>query len=297
MIKIQYNYINYNYMNIDNYNFYGNYGVEDKSFSIYEIHKKQREKEIRKIKLYKKILNRCFYKIRLAVEKDQLYCFYQLPEYISGSPLYNMTDCLFFIINELSKKGFNCKYCHPLQVYITWPQKKKNLRLDFVPKNKNNNMIDTKIKKLEKEMNLNYRSVNNYTPTIQNIHNMNGSSNIDINFSNSNESINEIKNKFDNLPINNKNIVLNRDSRNTSSFNNNNSRNISSFNNNNSRNTSSINNRNYKSTPLNNNNNSKNTSSFNNITNNITKNIKSLYSNTLKTLNNAYKKKDTKLLF
>ena len=88
-------------MNIDKYNFYGNYDNQDHSFNIYEIHKKQREKEIRRLHLYKKILNRCFYKIRLAVEKEQLFCFFQLPEYISGSPLYNMTDCLFYMLQEL----------------------------------------------------------------------------------------------------------------------------------------------------------------------------------------------------
>ena len=185
-------------MNLDSYNFYGNYEVEDQSFSIFEIHKRQRQKEIRKLGLYKKILNRCFYKIRLAVEKDQLFCFFQLPEYVSGSPLYNMTDCLFFMLNELSKKGFHCKYCHPLQIYITWPQKEKNLRLDNKKPVQPQSKIDTKLHRLEKEMNLNYRSTGDYN------------SKIDMNMSlNNDTSITDLKSKFDNIPINNKNIVFN----------------------------------------------------------------------------------------
>ena len=176
-------------MNIDNYNFYGNYENNDNSFSIYEIHKRQRKKEIRRVRLYKKILNRCFYKINLAVEKEQLFCFYQLPEYVSGSPLYNMTDCLFFILEELANKGFSCKYCHPLQIYITWPQKEKNLKLDYTPQmNKSNNT-----EKLEKEININYNLTNDYR--------LKGDFDIK-----KDKSINEVKNKFHNLPINNNNI-------------------------------------------------------------------------------------------
>ena len=60
-------------MNIDNYNFYGNYENNDNSFSIYEIHKRQRKKEIRRVRLYKKILNRCFYKINSPVELNCVY--------------------------------------------------------------------------------------------------------------------------------------------------------------------------------------------------------------------------------
>ena len=148
-------------MNINNYDFYGNYNEEnDYTFSVYEIHKKQEQKENRRLNLYKKIINRCFNRIKLAVENEELFCFYQLPEYIPGAPIYNMTDCLFFIINELTSKGFQCKYCYPLLIYITWPQKKKNLRL----KNKKN-IQQSRIRKLEEDMNLNYRSISDYKPS------------------------------------------------------------------------------------------------------------------------------------
>ena len=139
---------------MDNYDFYGNYNKEDKSFSIYEIHKKQRQKEIRRLGLYQKILNRCFSKIRLCVEKDNLYCFFKLPEYMSGSPLYNMTDCLFYMLNELAKNGFAAKYCHPLMIYITWPQKEKNLKLEYNQEENDN------LNKFKNEINLKYNETN-----------------------------------------------------------------------------------------------------------------------------------------
>tara|TARA_R110002074_G_scaffold41996_2_gene110813 strand:- start:144 stop:716 length:573 start_codon:yes stop_codon:yes gene_type:complete len=179
---------------MEKYNYYGNYNNDnDNEISVFEIHKKQREKEIRKLKLYRKIINKCFDKIRLGVDREQLFCFFQLPEYILGFPLFNMTDCLFFILAELDKKGFLCKYCGKLQIYITWPQKKKNLQLENKPKLSISN--NENLKKFEKEISLNFKSIDNYVPRKIN------KSNIDIN-----NTFDVIKNKFNNIPINEKNI-------------------------------------------------------------------------------------------
>ena len=176
---------------MEKYNYYGNYNNNNENeFSVFEIHKKQRKKEINKLKLYRKIINKCFAKIRLAVDRDQLFCFFQIPEYIRGYPLFNMTNCLFFILDNLSKKGFSCKYCGKYQIYITWPQKKRNLQLDNKPSIAISN--NENLEKFDKELNLNFKTIDNYVPR-------------KIDYS-SDSTINMIKHKFNNLPINEKNI-------------------------------------------------------------------------------------------
>jgi len=154
-------------MNIDKYDFYGNYSEPtDYSFSVYEIHKKQKEKESRRLQIYKTILGRCFKRIKLAVENEEKFCFFQMPEYIAGTPLYNMTECLLFILQELTSKGFQSKYCENLLIYITWPQKEKSLKLEY-------KKSENKLSRLEEEMNLKYRSINDYKPSGNFLYNKN----------------------------------------------------------------------------------------------------------------------------
>lgn len=141
---------------MNNYDFYGNYDkAVDDSISVFEIHKKQKQKENYRLSIYKKIISRCYAKIKLAAESEKFFCFYQMPEYIVGCPIYNMTECLMFIINELSSKGYNCKYCHPLLIYISWTPVEKTLKLEHKKEEYNTN----------ENKDLNFRSINDYKPS------------------------------------------------------------------------------------------------------------------------------------
>ena len=45
-----------------------------------------------------------------------------------GSPIYNLTKCVIFLLQKLRENGFKCKYCHPFMLYISW-QHKNNILL------------------------------------------------------------------------------------------------------------------------------------------------------------------------
>ena len=125
---------------MENYNFYGDYDNENPesfSFSVFEIHKQQEEREDKRIMIYNKILKRVFRRIKVAVEKSEVYCFFQLPEFIPGFPIYNMTECLFYIQNFLTSKGFEHKYCNDLLIFITWKPKERSLKLENLHNNTN----------------------------------------------------------------------------------------------------------------------------------------------------------------
>jgi|694.fasta_scaffold138478_4 hypothetical protein len=103
---------------------------DDFSFSVYEIHKEQQTKENNRIILYNKILKQIFIKIKIAVETCESYIFFKLPEYIIGYPIYNITECVFYIQNFLTSKGFEHKYCSHLIIFITWTSKSKSIKLE-----------------------------------------------------------------------------------------------------------------------------------------------------------------------
>lgn len=143
-----------------NYDYYGNYAKNDNSytFSIQEIHKKQKEKEKNRLKIYENIAARCFVKIKETSANEETFCFFKLPEYIPGLPIYNMTECVMFVLNILKEKGFNSRYCDPYMIFISWNIPKPNLKLITTSsqKEEKKNIID--------ELNLKYKPIESYTP-------------------------------------------------------------------------------------------------------------------------------------
>ena len=66
-----------------------------------ERHKLQKKKEL----VFKNILHRIYNKIKLA-NKLNNYCYYMIPKFIVGMPLFDITKCSEYVFNELVKKGF-----------------------------------------------------------------------------------------------------------------------------------------------------------------------------------------------
>ena len=113
-----------------NYDYFGNYSNNDETplFSVNDIQKKAKEKEQNRNKIYYKISKKCFEKIKEMSSNDESYCFFKIPEYIPGYPLFNMTECVLYLLNILKEKGFICRYVDNYIIYITWNIQKKNYK-------------------------------------------------------------------------------------------------------------------------------------------------------------------------
>ena len=48
------------------------------------------------------------------------WCFYIIPKFIYGIPLYNLEECLNYIVSHLNKNGFMVNYTHPNLLLISW---------------------------------------------------------------------------------------------------------------------------------------------------------------------------------
>jgi len=106
--------------------------------NINELFNDQLEKEKTKEKIYDDVLKECHKKIIRSVKLNPYnnYCFYVIPTFIFGVPLYNMNNCIYYLINNLSKNGFNINYTHPNLLIITWnKQEQKNKQTNNLFKN------------------------------------------------------------------------------------------------------------------------------------------------------------------
>ena len=115
---------------MDNYDYYGNYKNKDEYplFSVNDLQKKAKSRETNRNKIYFSIAKKCFDKIKETSENDETNCFFKIPEYIPGYPLFNMTECVFYLLNLLQEKGFSTRYVDKFILYITWTISKKEYK-------------------------------------------------------------------------------------------------------------------------------------------------------------------------
>ncbi len=107
--------------------------------NIYALNKTKTDKELKKILVYKQVLNICHKKIKTASEKSQTVVLYLVPEYIIGIPRYDIMSCTEYIYNKLKQNGFIVKPTYPNFLYISWNHvkfDKEKSRNFFKPKQK-----------------------------------------------------------------------------------------------------------------------------------------------------------------
>ena len=102
------------------------------SININKLRSEVELREQRKIKIFEKILELCYQRILNSNEKNNEYtCTYIVPNVVFGLPLYNVNDCVTFIINKLIEKKFDVVFALPTTIHISWK-----------PNNENNNYIN-----------------------------------------------------------------------------------------------------------------------------------------------------------
>ena len=109
-----------------------------------------RKKNMKRLEIYNKILKECHNKIRFNSKLDRKYCFFLIPEFIFGTPLYDIEELRNHVMNSLQKNGFQLMYIHPNWLFISWTTEI--------------NSAKKQIKKV-KEVSMDYRPIEEYRPT------------------------------------------------------------------------------------------------------------------------------------
>jgi hypothetical protein len=106
--------------------------------SINNLHNEIEKRESRKNKIYHSILEKVQYRIITTNKKsNDCYCFYIVPTFMFGVPLYNMTKCIIFIMEDLISRGFIVNYTHPNLLFVSWKDKPKNINNQIETQHKN----------------------------------------------------------------------------------------------------------------------------------------------------------------
>ena len=128
--------------------------------NINELFTDQTQKEKHKEEIYDNVLKNCHNKIRRSVKLSPYnnFCFYIIPKFIYGVPLYNIDKCINYLVVHLTKNGFQINYTHPNLLLISWI-KPKEISKPLDPLFNNNKS--------------NIKSINDYKPSGNLIYNNN----------------------------------------------------------------------------------------------------------------------------
>ena len=116
-----------------------------------ELHATINKQTLKRMELYDSILKKCHSRILYNSGLQRTYCFYQIPEFVIGTPLYDVLELRNYIMNSLKTNGFEILYIEPNWLFIYWNVKVAKSLI------KNTNIT--------KQVNNQYKSTDTYKPT------------------------------------------------------------------------------------------------------------------------------------
>lgn len=90
------------------------------NLTLAEIKKIQFKKEESRIKIYQSIYEKCIKRIRYFLDKNLSVCYFDVPTFIIGMPLYDIRACICYIIIKIRKANIAISYFYPNRLYINW---------------------------------------------------------------------------------------------------------------------------------------------------------------------------------
>ena len=91
--------------------------------SLHELYEIKRKKESKINDAYNVILDSCYKKIKNIAEHGGMTLYYKIPPIIIGYPLYNLNNCVDYIIKALRKSGLHASVLpqpNNSYIYISW---------------------------------------------------------------------------------------------------------------------------------------------------------------------------------
>lgn len=119
------------------------------SLNINDLYETINNKNKVRMEKFDMILQKIHSRIKYNAKLEKTYCFFQIPEFIIGVPLYNVSDLRNYLINSLNKNGFKILYVDPNWLFINW---------DF-------SQMKPPKKQAKKKSNKNYKLIDEYKPS------------------------------------------------------------------------------------------------------------------------------------
>jgi hypothetical protein len=90
--------------------------------NIDELYEKRKNKDVKQLSIFNKILNRIHKRIQLTGKQklNEKFIWFQVPEFIFGEPIYDKGHCIAYLISKLEENGFYIRYLHPNTLFVNW---------------------------------------------------------------------------------------------------------------------------------------------------------------------------------
>jgi len=95
------------------------------SLNINNLYETMWERNMKRYEKFDGILQKVHNRIKYNAKNEKTYCFFQIPEFIIGTPLYNIEDLKNYLMDSLRKDGFQLMYIDPNWLFIAWEIKGK----------------------------------------------------------------------------------------------------------------------------------------------------------------------------
>ena len=91
--------------------------------SISELYSMKNKRDTKKNDIFILIIEKCHTKIRKIAQQGGMNLFYEIPPILLGYPLYNINECIEYVVDALRKNGLLVQILpHPnnFTIYISW---------------------------------------------------------------------------------------------------------------------------------------------------------------------------------
>ena len=90
--------------------------------NIDDLFERKQVRDLKQLSIFNKILARCQKRIQLTGrnKRNDQHIWFQIPEYIFGEPVYDVGDCIAYIVMKLENNGFHVRYLHPNTIFVDW---------------------------------------------------------------------------------------------------------------------------------------------------------------------------------
>jgi uncharacterized protein YcgL (UPF0745 family) len=92
------------------------------SINVKDLHRMQNKKDKKRQEIFEKILKKIYIRIQQHAKREDTGCFYSVPEFQMGVPLYDLRLCIDYIKSSLERQGFYIKFTPPNLLYISWKE-------------------------------------------------------------------------------------------------------------------------------------------------------------------------------
>jgi hypothetical protein len=86
------------------------------------LYKEEARRDATRIRIYNMVLQQIYNKIKAVarIPGNEKSLYYIIPEFIPGTPRFNMADAVIYIVWNLRNIGYSVNYTHPNLLFISW---------------------------------------------------------------------------------------------------------------------------------------------------------------------------------